>query len=86
MKKLTNPHLCSWIFYNAVNQCGVGSSRLLVSPLRGLQLDLIDFGLDQGFQKLILVVMFTTDVDDLDLVVLHGDPHLALGVPALVEG
>ena len=85
MKKLTNTHLCSWIFYNVVHQCGVGSSRLLVRPLRGIQLHLVDFGLHHGFQHLILVFMVTADVDDLILVVVHGDPHLALGVPALVE-
>ena len=84
MKKLTTPHLCSWILYNAVNHCGVGSSRLLVNP--NIQLHLVDFSIHNGFQLPILVFMVTPDVDDQVLVVVHGDPHLALGVPALVEG
>ena len=86
MKKLTNTHLCSWIFYNVVHQCGVGSSRLLVNPNLDIQLHLVDFGLHHGFQLPILVFMVTPDVDDQVLVVVHGDPHLAQVVPALVEG
>ena len=84
VKKLTNTHLCNWITCNVLHQCGVGSSRLLVNP--NIQLHLVDFGIHNGFQLPIIVFMVTPDVADQVLVVVHGDPHLAQVVEALVEG
>ena len=86
MKNLTKPHLCSRILQNVVHQSGEDCSWLLVCPRRGLLLHLVNLLLDLDFNPVVLVQVLLPDVDDHVLVVLHGEPHLAILVPAPEEG
>ena len=85
MIKLTKPHLCCWITFNAGNQTGVYGTWFTVCPLNCLLLEIIYLGLDQRLKQLVLMQMLTPNVDDHVLLGVDCNPDVALLVPALVE-